>query len=216
MAHRARCITKEEDMDHRQPRVSSSAMTRRATLESTGALVATLGLGRGASPAHAQDANLAEHPMAGTWLAMANPPLPDDPQVAAPSLFGVDGTVLLLFPVTQRGPQGPVFNSAGVGTWEPDGERRAHFTAVQVLSDADGRFLGTVTIDGYPEASEDGRSFIDDGSRVVVTIRDTKGTIVDQVVPTGQPAGRPVTGVRMGVGSPGFPGGTPTAGTPTA
>jgi hypothetical protein len=182
-----------------------SGLNRRGIIGSAGALAATLGLSHGASPAHAQDADLAAHPMAGTWLAMANPPLPDDPQVAAPSLFGVDGTVLLLFPVTQRGPQGPVFNSSYVGTWEPDGERRAHFTAVQPLSDADGTFLGTVTVDGYPEASEDGQTFIDDGSKVMVTIRDATGAIVDQVMPTGQPAGRPVTGVRMGVGTPGFP-----------
>lgn len=197
------------------PRFALSGLHRRRLLGSTAAMFATLGVARGAGPAHAQDARLAAHPMAGTWLAMANPPLTDEPQVAAPSLFGVDGTVVLLFPVTQRGPQGPVFNSAYGGTWEPDGERRAHFTAVQVLSDAAGAFLGTVTVDGYPEASEDGQTFVDDGTRVMVTIRDATGSVVDQIMPTGQPAGRPVTGVRMGVGSPGFPAGPPTVGTPT-
>jgi hypothetical protein len=196
--------------------LSIASLNRRAALGSAGALAAMVGLGRSASPALAQDANLAEHPMAGTWLAMANPPLPDDPQIAAPSLFGVDGTVLLMFPLSQRGPQGPVFNSACVGTWEPDGERRAHFTAVQSLSTADGTFLGTATIDGYPEASEDGQTFVDDGSKVMVTIRDATGVIVDQIMPTGQPAGRPVTGVRMAPGSPGFPAAAPTAGTPTS
>jgi hypothetical protein len=182
-----------------------SGMNRRAAIAGFG-LAAAFGLGRGAIPAHAQQADLAAHPMAGTWLVRANPLLPDDPQIVNVALFGADGTVLLLFPTTQRGPQGVVFTSPHVGVWEPDGERRAHFTATQILTGADGAQLGTVTVDGYPEASEDGQAFADDGSRVTVTIRDATGVIVDQVVPTGQPAGRPVTGVRMGVGQSGFPG----------
>ena len=151
--------------------------------------------------------------MTGTWLAMANPPLPEDPQVAVPSFFGADGSVLLMFPLTQAGPQGVQFDSAYVGTWEADGDRRGHFTAVQVLSDANGTFLGTVTVDGYPEASEDGQTFVDDGSRVLITVRDPAGAVVAQFPDT---SGRPVTGTRMGVGSPGFPEGTPVAATPTA
>ena len=189
-----------------------SSVSRRSALAATGA--AALGLS-GLRSTTAQSTDLASHPLTGTWLAMANPPLPEDPQFSAPSLFAADGTVLLLFPVTARGRQGPVFQSAYVGTWAPDSDRRGHFTAVQALSAADGTFLGTVTVDGYPEVSEDGQSFIDDGSRVMVTIRDASGAIVNQVMPTGQPEGRPVTGVRMGVGQPGFPAGTPTAGTPT-
>lgn len=152
--------------------------------------------------------------MAGTWLAMANPPLPDSPQVAAPSLFGSDGTVLLMFPLTQAGPQGVIANAPYVGVWEPDSDRRAHFTAVQALSDAEGNFTGTITVDGYPEASNDGQRFSDDGSRVMVTIRDAAGAVLEQIMPTGEPAGRPVTGVKMRVGNPGFPEGgsaTPTA-----
>jgi hypothetical protein len=164
----------------------------------------------------AQDAtsdSLAEHPMTGTWLAMANPPLPDAPQVAAPSYFGADGSVLLMFPLTQAGPQGVQFNSPYVGTWEADSDRRAHFTAVQVLSDAGGTFLGTITVDGYPEASTDGQTFVDDGSRVLITIRDTAGTVVDQFPDT---TGRPVTGTRMGPGNPGFPAAAPSTATPSA
>jgi hypothetical protein len=123
--------------------------------------------------------------------------------------------VLLVFPASQVGPQGAFFNAPVMGVWEPDSERRGHFTAIQLMSAADGTFLGSITIDGYPEVSADGQSFIDDGSRVMVTIRDASGAIIDQVVPTGQPAGRPVTAVRMGVGMPGFPGGE-SAATPTA
>jgi hypothetical protein len=190
-----------------------SNVSRRVALAATGA--AALGL-TGLRSTTAQGADLASHPLTGTWLAMANPPLPEDPQFAAPSLFAADGTVLLLFPVTARGPQGTVFQSAYVGTWEPDSDRRGHFTATQTLSTADGAFLGTVTVDGYPEVSEDGQTFIDDGSRVMVTMRDASGAIIDQIMPTGKPEGRPVSGVRMGAGQPGFPAGTPTAGTPSA
>lgn len=191
----------------------SKQVTRRVAVGGVlGASVA--GLGQAVLPAAAQAVNLADHPMAGTWMAMANPPLPDSPQFAAPSLFSADGTVLLMFPLTQVGPQGGVMNSAYVGVWEPDSDRRAHFTAVQVLSDAEGNFTGTVTVDGYPEASEDGMTFIDDGSRVMVTMRDPAGAIIQQIMPPGKPEGRPVTGVRMAVGNPGFPEGGPAA-TPT-
>lgn len=176
-------------------------VSRRSALAATG--VAAFGLTRLRSAA-AQGTDLASHPLTGTWLATANPVLPDAPQFPAPSLFAADGTVLLVFPPSQDGPQGPFFNAPAMGVWEPDGEQRGHFTAVQVMSAADGTFLGSVTIDGYPEVSEDGQHFIDDMSRATITIRDAAGAIVDQVLPTGQPAGRPVTGVRMAVGAPGF------------
>ncbi len=115
---------------------------------------------------------------------MANPPLPDAPQYAAPSLLAADETVLLMAPSSHVGPQ----------------------------SDASGTFLGTVTVDGYSEVSDDGQTFIDDGSRVTVTIRDPADAIVQQFPGAG---GRPVRATRMGVGTPGFPQGTPAAGTPT-
>jgi hypothetical protein len=188
----------------------SSGLSRRTALGSAGALAAVLGLNSRFSRAAAQEAtsDLAGHPLTGTWLAMANPPLAEDPPFAAPSLFGADGTVLLVFPPTQVGPQGMTLNAPIVGVWAPDSERRGHFTAVQPLSDANGAYLGTVTIDGYPEVSEDGQTFIDDGSRAVVTIRDATGTIAQQVPAVGD---RPVTAIRMGVGSPGFPEETTTA-----
>jgi hypothetical protein len=183
-----------------------SQFNRRAALAGAGFAGALLALAGRVHHVQAQGRpDLADHPLTGTWLAMANPPLPEDPPFAAPSLFAADGTVLLLFPATQRGPGGPVFQSSCVGVWAPDSDRRGHFTAVQSLSDADGVFLGTVTVDGYPEVSEDGQSFIDDNSRVTITMRDAAGTIVNQIVPTGQAQGRPVTGVRMAVGAPGFP-----------
>jgi hypothetical protein len=217
-AWRELCQQPEEDiaMDIRH-HSTRSTVSRRAALASAGAGGALLAFAGRAARVGAQGApDLADHPLTGTWLAMANPPVPEDPQFAAPSLFAADGTVLLLFPATQRGPRGPVFQSAYVGVWEPDGERRGHFTAVQSLSDGEGTFLGTVTVDGFPEVSEDGQTFVDDGSQVTVTMRDAAGAIVNQIAPTGQPAGRPVTAMRMGVGAPGFPEPAGAAATPSA
>jgi hypothetical protein len=193
---------------------ATDALSRRTALAGLaagglGLALATTSIG---ASAQGDATDLASHPLAGTWLAMANPPLPESPQIAAPSLFGADGSVLLMFPLTQVGPQGVVFNSAYVGTWEADGERRGHFTAVQVTSDASGAFTGTTTVDGYPLVSEDGQTFIDDGSKVMVTIRDPAGAIVQQFPGAGS---RPVTGMRMGPSKPGFPAATPEAGTPT-
>ncbi len=189
-------------------------MHRRTVLASvaSGALAGAAGFGRSEAAAQAAAVDLSAHPMAGTWLAMANQ-APDAPQVAVPSVLAADGSVLLVFPPTEAGPQGVVFGSAYTGTWEADGERRAHFTAVRVLSDLTGAFLGSVTVDGYPEASEDGMTFVDDGSRVVITVRDPAGAVVQQFPDT---SGRPVTGIRMGPGQPGFPAGDGEAATPTA
>jgi hypothetical protein len=112
-------------------------MRRRSVLLSavSGTLTAALTLGRSSKVSARQEpSSLADHPMTGMWLAMANPPLPDDPQVPVPSLLAADGTVLLVFPVTQKGPQGVQFNSAYVGTWEPETERRAHFSSGSVTT----------------------------------------------------------------------------------
>jgi hypothetical protein len=191
-----------------------SRLNRRTAL----ATVSAGGLGlalAGRSPnAAAQDANataLADHPLTGDWLAIANQ-TPGAPQVPAPSHFGADGSVLLVFPPTQAGQQGVAFVSPPVVTWEADSDRRGHFTATQLLSDATGAFLGSVTVDGYPEVSEDGQSFVDDGAKVMITIRDATGSVVQQMPGAGGP---PVTGIRMAPGTPGFPAGTAGTATPT-
>jgi len=188
--------------------------TRRTALAGLGA--GGLGVALGTTVAHvsAQETSLAEHPLAGAWLAMVNPPSPDAPQFAAPSLFTPDGTVLLSWPPIQAGLAGVEYVSSYVGTWEAYDERTGHFTAVQVIADATGVVTGSVTVDGHPMVSEDGQSFIDDGSLNTVTIRDGAGAVV-LVVPDAA-AGRPVTATRMGVGQSSFPDGTPEAGTPTS
>ena len=182
-----------------------STVSRRTALASLGVgglALATSSASIGAS-GQATPESRAQHPLTGLWLAMANPPIPDDPQFAAPSYFGVDGSVVLMFPISQLGPRGVQFNSSPLGVWEPYDEHTGHFTAVQMLTDADGAYLGTVTIDGYPVVSDDGQSFIDEGSLAVITIRDVAGAIIETAnTLAGQ---RPVTAIRMGVGTPGFP-----------
>ena len=106
-----------------------------------------------------------------------------------------------------------IYQSASVGTWEPTGPRSIHFTASLVVTDANGVHVGYYTNDAYPVVSEDGQSLVDDQSQGHVTIRDAAGTIVQEFATAGAP---PVTGSRMGVGSPGFPTGTPVPGTPEA
>jgi len=111
-------------------------------------------------------------------------------------------------PTTQAGPQGVTFVSAEAGTWESIGERSAHFTAVQLLSDANGVFTGTVTIDAYQTVSEDGQTFVSD-ERSSVTIRDAQNNVIDVIR-----GGPPAIGTRMAVGAPGFPEPSPATASP--
>ena len=48
----------------------------------------------------------------------------------------------------------------------------------------------------------------------MIPIRGPAGAVVQQVMPTGAPAGRPTTATRMVPGNPGFPASEPEA-TPT-
>lgn len=167
-------------------------------------LAGLIGIGRGHEGLAAQEAqaDFAGHAFVGTWMAST-------PGGLALGNFAADGSVVMGLQASQAGPMGVAFVSSEVGRWEPVDERTAHFTAVQVLSDADGQFIGTITIDGYPVVSEDGQSFIDDGSQGSVTIRDAAHQVVETI--TEPPT---VTGVRMAVGSPGFP--EEAAATPSA
>ena len=185
-------------------------ISRRSALAGLGAGGLGLALANAARPASAQDAapvDYAGHPMAGMWLATV-------PNGVGPSLFAADGTCLQTTPLVSVAPDGSVqFETPGLGTWEPDGERGAHFTVVRVISDAAGAFVGTGTVDGYPVANDDGQSFYDDGTRVRVTVRDAAGAVT---VVLGEDGTLPaISGVRMGPGNPGFSDGTPEAGTPT-
>ncbi|MBA2470500.1 MAG: hypothetical protein H0V37_13935 [Chloroflexia bacterium] len=77
------------------------------------------------------------------------------------------------------------------------------------MHDAAGAFTGTLTVDGYPVASEDGQSFHDDGTRVRLTFRDLAGVVTMVIGEDGSlPA---VFGNRMSPGAPGFQEATPEA-----
>jgi hypothetical protein len=179
-------------------------ISRRSALAGLGASGVVLALAGQVAHA-AQELSPASHPLAGMWLAMANPSREEDPQFPAPSLFAADGTVVLGFVPASIGMDGNLqFAGSPMGVWAPYDAQIGHFTAVQALADANGNLVGSVTIDGHPKVSDDGETFIDDGSLVTVTIRDATGAIVT-VVPPGT-AGRPVTATRMRVGVPGFPG----------
>jgi hypothetical protein len=58
---------------------------------------------------------------------------------------------------------------------------------------------------------EDGQTFLDDGSTVMVTIRDPLGNVTQRLSGAGAP---PTTATRMGPEDSGFP--ASAAGTPTA
>jgi hypothetical protein len=193
----------------RHPAFSLSGLNRRRLLGSAGALAATLGLASHVEQASAQEATptgMATHPIVGAWMVST----PIGPALA---VFAADGTNIQGVPTAQAGPQGVTFTGAQIGTWEPTGPRSIHFTGVQLHTDAAGTFTGTVTIDGHPRVSDDGQTFIDDAPETTITIRDAAGSVVEVI--KSFPGGPPATGVRMSVGAPGFPDGTPTAGTPT-
>lgn len=187
---------------------TASPLSRRAALGGVGIAAAALGL-QPVSRVTAQDATpsaLATHPIVGAWNCMT-------PAGPAIGMFFPDGANLVTVPATQAGPNGVEFISTQAGRWEPVSERGVHFTSVQWHSDAQGVYIGSVTVDGYPVVSEDRQTLLDDQSRSVVTIRDAAGATVQEMPGAGAP---PVTGVRMGIGAPGFPMGMPGAGTPTS
>ena len=180
----------------------NSNVSRRTALAGLGASAAVLATSRHGA---AQTMSTADHPLMGVWLAMANPPAQrDDPQFPAPSIFAADGTVVLGFVPAAIGMDGKIqFPGSPIGVWEPYDEQTGHFTAVQAIADMTGALVGSVTIDGHPKVSEDGLSFIDDGSLVTITIRDATGAVVTVVPPNTD--GPPVTAIKMRVGNPGFP-----------
>jgi hypothetical protein len=191
----------------RETRQSSSSLSRRAALSGVAA-AAAVGLGQ-MDRAMAQGVTpetVAGHPLAGTWLV-------NTPGGLSPATFAADGSVTLGVPPSYVDPAlGTTFQGPALGTWEPDGERRGHFTVVQALSDANGTYLGTVLFEGYPEVSADGQSFGGDTPQRVV-VRDAANNVTfDEVIPM-EPE---VTGTRIGptIESVVFPEPTSTAGTP--
>ncbi len=183
----------------------NNAVSRRSAVAGLGAGSLALAMSHLTASAQVAPDAKASHPIVGAWMVTT----PIGPSMA---VFSADGINIQGVTTTQPGPQGVEYVSAQIGTWEPDGDRRVHFTGVQLHTDITGALIGSVTIDGHPRVSEDGMTIIDDAAETTVTIRNAKNNIVN-VVKGGNP---PATGVRMGVGAPGFPAGTPEAGTPVS
>ncbi len=188
-------------------------VSRRAALSTLGAggigiaLVAT----SRQSSAQADGTDMANHPMVGSWLVASR---------LGPSMtiYGPDGSFLDSGLAIEAGPDGNAFLSSTIGRWEPISDRGIHFTAVQVHADANGNYLGSVTIDGHPTVNDDGRTFSDKDPETTLTFRDAAHAVVRVVTPyaANDDSVPPRTGVRIDVGLPGFPDATPEAGTPTS
>jgi hypothetical protein len=151
--------------------------------------------------AAAQDADLASHPMVGTWLVRTpdgslgiNYCRPDGTWMHAGSPLGApapDGTL--------------TYMSAQNGVWEPDpeNEQGIHFVSIQAMFDASGAYTGTWIIDGYPSVSDDGQSLGDDWSRSFITIRDANDEVVTEIRDDGTTPH--IAGVRLTPGELTFP-----------
>jgi hypothetical protein len=172
------------------------SVSRRSALAGLGAGGLGLALASNARQASAQDSatEMAKHPMVGTWMTG------NGPNELAVIHWDADGNMTNNLHFGSPGPDGTVIRSNPfAGVWEPESARGIHITFMALTFDATGAVTGTFTVDGYPVASEDGMSFWDDGTRVVVTLRDASGA-VSQVI-HGVP---PVAGVRMAPGKPGY------------
>jgi hypothetical protein len=179
----------------------------------TVALTALIGVSHFTLPSSAQDAtpaSLAEHPLVGSWVAMT-------PFGASAETFSADGSFIAGYPVIEQGPMGPASYSAGIGVWESTGPRSGHFTSVQAITDETGASLGTLTIDGHLDVSEDGQHFIDDDPQTTLTYRDADGAVTAAISPfQGGGEVTPVTGTRMSVGESGISAAMSEASTPTS
>jgi hypothetical protein len=209
----------------RQVSHASLVVSRRSALGGVGGAAAALSLG-GLGRATAQEATpsaMAAHPIVGVWLNM-NATVPPSPSV---SIYGADGSFVSINPVNYKDTErGVVYASDLVGTWEPTGPRSIHLTGISMESDANALFTGTFTLDAYPEVSEDGQTWTDDGTQVKATIRDAANAVVTVLGGGGDqpPITPPVMATRMTPGplvfppTPQTPGNFPGAasGTPTS
>jgi hypothetical protein len=186
------------------------SVSRRSALAGLGAGGLGMALATSARHAAAQDApEMTNHPLVGTWLAMA-------PPGAVVATFRPDGTAELGWAISYVDSAFPeldvVINTPGYGTWEPIGERKIHFTVLAVLSDDKGTYLGTTTLQGYPSLSADGRTWTDVEPKGRITVRGAQNQVIQDLVDFA--AG--VTATRMTPNSVVFPPETPGVATPTA
>lgn len=187
-------------------------VSRRTALAGLGAGGLGVALSGTARHVSAQDTSaMTNHPMVGTWLSGTGP---NDLALVhwdADGHMDLQGTI---FPISTDGVL--TYNDQAMGVWEPVDDHGIHITFTWATRDAAGAVTGTTTVDAYPVANAGGDSFRDDGTRVVITVRDPNGVVTDTIktVP-------PVNGVRVRPGNPGYadvlariaaePGATPTS-----
>jgi hypothetical protein len=175
-------------------------LNRRSTIA---ALTGTgLGIALAATrTAAAQDTDLANHPMVGTWLVRT-----PDGSVGV-NYCRPDGTFMHTgSPLTPAADGTVTYQSAQNGVWEPDPEieRGIHFVSIQGMFDPTGAYIGTFIVDGYPGVSEDGQSMGDDWAKTFITIRDANDEVIEVVRP-GETGAPPIAGVRLTPGELTFP-----------
>lgn len=177
---------------------ATQAVSRRTALAGLGAGGLGVALAATVHPAAAQDAEMVNHPMVGTWLAGR-----------APNDLGIthispDGNFLLNYsPTVGVGPDGAlIYNDPNMGAWVPVSARGIRFFFTWRSYDAAGVFIGYGSVEGYPVASEDGMSFWDDGTQVIVTNRDPNGVVTQVIGPGLTDAG--IGGVRLVPGKSGY------------
>lgn len=140
----------------------------------------------------------ASHVAVGTWLAGQTL------DKISPVIISSDGTLTNSGPTVSVGQGGAIaFNTPPLGVWEPIDDRLIHITFIELDFDATGAPVGTFTVDGFPQFSEDGESFLDIGDMAYFTVRDTTGGNAQKTmaVDAGFIA---VKGVRVRPGKPGF------------
>ncbi len=197
-----------------------TSLSRRTALAGLGAGSLGLALAATARPAAAQDAaaEMASHPLVGTWLAGR---APNDITVAH---WGPDGNMTTNLPTVGVGPDGAIiYSDSSMGSWVPVSDRGIHFIFTNRTYDATGALTGYFTVEGHPVASEDGMSFWDDAIEATVTLRDPNGVVVQSF--GGDGSVPPIGGVRLVPGKSGYEemlamlaaqqAATPEPGTPT-
>jgi hypothetical protein len=125
--------------------------------------------------------------------------------VAATGIAGADGSLLMVFPPVEVGPQGQLrLRGPAVGAWEAVDDRTGRYTVVHVLSDIDGGYLGTMTLDGEGTISEDGTTLTDTDTARLLTLRDPANAIIAEVPGASivSLAGRRITPGNAGFASP--------------
>jgi hypothetical protein len=144
---------------------------------------------------------LADHPIKGLWLARVQLPSRPGVTVNVPTVFGSDGTVMMMFPVTENNGSRVQMKGMAIGAWEALDFQSVHFTVVQTVSDADGNYEGTITIDGYPKVQAGALSFEDNDEKSRLIVRDAFDIVANEL--SGSLASNIVAN-RMSAGHAGF------------